>query len=82
MLYIYRFKWILRHLSFDGCVKTEDRSERWSHDRLAAVRYLFEKVNLAWNKAMIPAEYLTIDETLYNLFTQVRFFSEIRFIRL
>jgi hypothetical protein len=68
-----RFKWILRHLSFDGAVKTEDRNERWRHDRLAAIRHLFEVIVDRWASPIIPDEYLTIDETLYNLYNQVQF---------
>ena len=68
-----RFKWILRHLSFDGAVKTDDRNERWRHDRLAAIRYMFEVIGDRWARPIIPDEHLTIDETLYNLYTQVQF---------
>ena len=68
-----RFKWILRHLSFDGVVNTEERKARWMHDRLAAIRYMFEVVVDRWARPMVPDVYLTIDETLYNLYTQVQF---------
>ena len=68
-----RFKWILRHLSFDGTVQTEDRSSRWRHDRLAAIRYMFEVIVDRWSRPIIPDEHITIDETLYNLYTQVQF---------
>lgn len=66
-----RFKWIMRHLSFDGVVSTEERKARWKHDRLAAIRYMFEVVVDRWARPMVPDVYLTIDETLYNLYTQV-----------
>ena len=67
----FRFKWILRHISFDGCVASEERAQRWSHDRLAAIRYFYETVNTNWGRPIVPSQYLTIDETLYNLYTQV-----------
>ena len=66
-----RFKWILRHLSFDGATRTEERYGRWKNDRLAAIRYLFEAIVDRWGRPIIPDEHLTIDETLYNLYTQV-----------
>ena len=66
-----RYKWILRHLSFDGTTRTEERYGRWKNDRLAAIRYLFESIVDRWGRPMVPDEHLTIDETLYNLYTQV-----------
>ena len=63
-----RFKWILRNLSFDGAITTGDRQERWRHDRLSAIRYVFETIVDRWARPLVPDEHLTIEEAVYNLY--------------
>ena len=65
-----RFKFLFRNLCFDD---SRTREERWSHDRFAAIRYLFEKCNGNFGKCMVPDDFLSIDETLYPMRTQVAF---------
>ena len=57
-----RFGFILYHLCFDD---RETREERRKHDRFAAFRDVFEEVNEKFGKALIPEDYLSLDETLY-----------------
>ena len=65
-----RFKFILAHLCFDDA---ETRPERWKRDRFAALREFFELCNDRFARMLIPEDYLTIDETLYPIRTQIAF---------
>ena len=65
-----RFEFILKYLSFDDHTT---REERWKQDRFAAMREFFEKCNINFGKMMIPEDYLSLDETLYPMRTQIAF---------
>ena len=65
-----RYAFISAHLCFDDF---QSRQERWQGDRFTAFREIFEKCNENFAKAMVPSDYLTIDETLYPMRTQVSF---------
>ena len=65
-----RFVFLTAHISFDD---EETRNDRWKHDRFAAIRHLFESFNDNCSKHLVPSEYLTIDETLYPMRTQISF---------
>ena len=49
------------------------RHERWTHDRFAAIRDLYEEFNTRCSSVLQPDDYLTIDETLYGCRTQIGF---------
>ena len=64
------FEFIMAHMCFDNF---EDRAERWQSDRFAAIRDLFEDCNKHFGKSLIPEDYLSLDETLYPMRTQIAF---------
>ena len=65
-----RFQLILANLTFDDA---EDRPACWQCDRFAAMRYIFEECNKSFPRVMIPECYLSLDETLYPMRTQINF---------
>ena len=65
-----RFKFLLNHIAFDNF---EDREERWEHDRFSAIREFFEHCNENFAKSLVPEDYLSLDETLYPMRTQIGF---------
>ena len=65
-----RFAFILHNLSFDD---ESSRAERWKKDRFTAIRQFFEKVNNQCMLVLAPGDYLSLDETLYPLRTQISF---------
>ena len=65
-----RFKFLLNHIAFDNF---EDREERWEHDRFSAIREFFEHCNENFAKSLAPEDYLSLDETLYPMRTQIGF---------
>lgn len=65
-----RYEFMMKHLCFDDF---ETRNERWKHDRFAAIRGLFEKCNEIFGAAVVPEDYISLDETLYPTRNQVNF---------
>ena len=65
-----RFQFITRHLSFDDI---DTREERWRKDKFAAMRDVFELCNKNFGEALVPEDYISLDETLYPTRTQVSF---------
>ena len=65
-----RFSFLSGHLCFDY---PSTRRERWVTDRFAAFRNIFEEFNDNCSKHLIPSEYLSMDETLYPMRTQIAF---------
>ena len=65
-----RFSFFLGNPCFDDFTT---RNDSWSHDRFAAMRMLFEKCNVQFAKCLVPEDFLSIDETLYPMRTQVAF---------
>ena len=65
-----RWAWLMHNLR---CDTTAERDARWSSDRFAAVRPIFELLNDKLSKLVIPSEHLTIDETLYPMRHQINF---------
>ena len=65
-----RFVFLLKHIPFDD---ERARDERWNEDRFAAIRELFESFNNEWLSCLVPGEYLSLDETLYPMRTQISF---------
>ena len=65
-----RFSFIVQHLCFDV---EETRATRWQSDRFAALRDLFEACNNNFAAALVPEDYLIIDETLYPMRNQIAF---------
>ena len=63
-----RFLFILRHISFDD---EDTRDERWRKDRFAAFRSFFESFNRNCMTCLAPGDYLSLDETLYPMRTQM-----------
>ena len=59
-----RYAFMMKHLCFDGF---ENRSERWKHDRF------FGKCNEIFGAAIVPEDYISLDETLYPTRNQVSF---------
>ena len=64
-----RFKFLFNNLMFDD-VATQEVD--WQQDRFTTIREFFEIFNRNCMKHVIPSEYLSIDETLYPMRTQVR----------
>jgi len=60
----------LPHLS---CDDETTRDQRWDHDRLAAIREIYESFNDECMSCIVPGEYLSLDETLYRMRTQIGF---------
>lgn len=65
-----RFSFIRANLGFDD---ETTRDERWKHDRFAAIRDIFEAFNYECMTCLVPGEYLSLDETLYPMRTQISF---------
>ena len=65
-----RFALILHSLSFDD---ESTRTERWKKDRFTAIREFFEKFNNQSIFVLAPGDYLSLDETLYPMSTQISF---------
>ena len=65
-----RFHFLIRNISFDD---EETRPQRWKKDRFAAIREIFEKFNDQCSSVLCPDEYLSLDETLYPMRTQIQF---------
>lgn len=65
-----RFKFLIANVRFDD---EETRRDRWSSDRFAAFRELFEMFNAQCGKAISSEDYLSLDETLYPMRNQVSF---------
>lgn len=65
-----RFEFLQGHLCFDHAA---DRDERWKHDRFTAIREVFEGCNKKFGKALVPDDYLSLDETLYPTRVQISF---------
>ena len=63
-----RFQFIIAHLTFDDF---EIRAERWKTDRFAAIRGFFEDCNDNFGAALVPEDYISLDETLYPMRTKV-----------
>ena len=66
----YRYKFIIKHICFDDF---ESRNERWKDDRFAAMRSLFERCNGKFGAALVPEDYISLDETLYPTRNQASF---------
>jgi len=54
-----RFTYIRAHLCFDN---ETTRHERWQHDRLAAMREVFEKFNSECMTCLVPGDYLSLNQ--------------------
>ena len=65
-----RFLFIMRHFSFDD---VNTREQRWKNDRFAALRQVFEMCNKNFGEALVPVDYISLDDTLYPARTQVSF---------
>ena len=65
-----RFLFIMRHFSFDD---VNTREQRWRNDRFADLRQVFEMCNKNFGEALVPVDYISLDETLYPARTQVSF---------
>ena len=65
-----RFHFICSHLCF---YNPDTITERWKHDRFAAMREIFTECNKNFARALIPEDYLTIDGTLYPMRNQISF---------
>ena len=59
-----RYQFILAHLSYDN-LKT--RPERWKTDWFATMREFFEHCNDCFGAALVPEDYISLDETLYPM---------------
>ena len=65
-----RFLFLLATISFDD---ETTRANRWKQDRLAAIRELLELFNTQCMTCIRADDYLSLDETLYPMRTQVAF---------
>ena len=65
-----RFQFIIAYLTFDDF---EIRAERWKTDRFTAISGFFEDRNDNFGAALVPEDYISLDETLYPMRTQVNF---------
>ena len=65
-----RFQFLLTHLTFDNL---PTREERWKHDRFGALRETFEECNKNFGKVLIPEDFLSRDEILYPMRSQISF---------
>lgn len=61
---------ILRFLTFDNHTT---RGERWKKNRFAAIREFFELFNKQCRIVLVPDDYLSLDEALYPMRTQISF---------
>ena len=64
------FYFICGHLCF---YNPDTITERWKHDRFAAMREIFSECNKNFARARISEDYQTIDETLYPMRNQILF---------
>ena len=62
-----RFLFIMRHFSFDD---VNTREQRWKNDRFAALRHVFEMCNKSFGEALVPVDYISLNETLCPARTQ------------
>ena len=58
------------HLSFDD---ETTRENRWQHDRFAAMSEVSDFFNFEYISYLVPGDYLSLDETLYPMSTQISF---------
>ena len=65
-----RYKFIIKHKCFDDF---ESRNEKWKHDRFAAMHSLFEQCNRKFGEALVPKDYISLEERLYPMRNQVSF---------
>ena len=65
-----RYQFIVKHLSFDDI---ETREERWKSDRFTAMRDIFEACNKSFGSALVPENFIALDETLYPTRNQISF---------
>lgn len=65
-----RFTFLLSKVSFDD---ESTRRDRWTQDRFAAFRELHILFNRNCASAITPDDFITIDETLYPMRTQISF---------
>ena len=65
-----RFRFLHACLSFDD---PSTRQPRWKQDKFSAIRDLFEQFNQTCSKHLISDDYLSLDETLYPMRTQIGF---------
>ena len=65
-----RFQFILAHLCFDDYRSV---NRRWPNDRFVAIREFFEQCNINFAKALVPEDYLSLNETLYPMRNQISF---------
>ena len=65
-----RFRFLLRVIQFDYY---GTRRDRWTIDRFAAAREIFNKFNENCATMRIPSEFLSIDETLYPYRGKIQF---------
>uniref|UniRef100_UPI00358F0E78 uncharacterized protein n=1 Tax=Myxine glutinosa TaxID=7769 RepID=UPI00358F0E78 len=65
-----RYKFLLTKLSFDD---KDTRPERWRNDRFTAFRELHDLLNRNCAEALIPSDFITIDETLYPMRSGISF---------
>lgn len=65
-----RFFFLLRCFCFDD---ESTRAERWKQDRFAAARELFEMFNEQCMTSMKATDFVSLDETLYPMRSQVAF---------
>ena len=64
------FKFILHNLSFDD---ESSHAERWKKNMFTVNRESFEKFNNQCMVVLAPGDYLSLDETLYPMRTQISF---------
>ena len=57
-----QFEFLHAHLTFKDI---DTREERWEHDQFAAMREFLEQCNINFGKALVPEDYISLDETLY-----------------
>ena len=65
-----RFKFLIAHISFDDHTT---HPTCWQHDRFAAFCDIFEEFNENCGKFLIPDDFLSLDDTLYPMRTQISF---------
>ena len=65
-----RLAFILHNLSFDD---ESTHAERWKKGRFTAIREFFEKFNNQRMLVLAPGDYLSVDETLCPMWTQISF---------
>ena len=63
-----RFAFILHNLFFDD---ESTHAERWKKDRFTVIHEFFENFNNQCMPVLAPGDYLSLDETLYPMRTQI-----------